>query len=175
MRRAFVVGLAALALLASSVGTSSASAAGPVVVRLPGCVGDEGAGEVTVPAGSEVIIGIAWISMARAGVSQFLDAVEATADVDGIPIEADNFGPITRNMVVLGRTQPVEGLPSYWGTQWSHSLGTLNAGDEVVVNASWALTKRILDVNLSVSPPAFWVPEGPLFGSTCIIRAVAEE
>lgn len=171
--RKVVVALTVLALAVSSVGTSSpANAATPVVVRLPACV-FTGGGEATVPAGSEVTIGIAWISMARGGVQQFLGAVEATADVDGIPIDAENFGPITHDLVPLGGSRT--DLPSYWGTQWSHDLGTLNEGDEVVVTANWSLTKRILDVNLNVSPPAFWVEAGPLFGGTCTIRAVSEE
>lgn len=175
MRKVVLVGVTVLALAVSSMGTSwSASASTPVVVRLPAC--EAGGGETTVPAGSEVILGSAWVSMARAGVMQFLDAVEPSVTIDGVPLsDADlQFGPITRNLVPIGLSSGVA-LPSYWGTQWSYALGTFNEGDEVVVETTWLLTKRILDVNLTLRPPAFWVEAGVVFGATCTIRAVSAD
>lgn len=175
MRRVVFVTATALTMVVASIGTLSvANASTPVVVRLPAC--EVGGGETTVPAGSEVILGSAWVSMARAGVQQFLDAVEPSVTIDGVPLsDADlQFGPITRNLVPIGLTSGVA-LPSYWGTQWSYVLGTLNEGDEVVVETTWLLTERIREVNVTLRPAAFWVEAGVVFGATCTIRAVSTD
>lgn len=158
--------LAALALLAVPLAPAASSA----VVRLPACV--FGSGERTVPAGSDVTVAAAWLSMARAGVTQFVDAVEVTATVDGTAVPDANsyFGPITHNLVPSGTSGPA--LPSWWGTEWAYGVGTLeNPGDQVVVSTSWNLTRPVLEVNLALSPPASFIGPGEIFGGTCTITA----
>lgn len=157
--------LAALAML-----VPLASAASSVVVRLPACVA--GSGEMTVPAGSDITVAAAWISMARAGVAQFVDAVEITATVDGAALPDANsyFGPITHKLVPSGTSGAA--LPSWWGTEWAYGVGTLESpGDQLVVSTNWNLTSSILEVNLALSPPAAFIGPGVVFGGTCTITA----
>lgn len=168
MRVVFVSVCSMLAALAMIV--PAASAASSVVVRLPACVA--GSGERTVPAGSDVTVAAAWLSMARAGVMQFLDAVEVTATVDGTAVTDANsyFGPITHKLVPSGASAPA--LPSWWGTEWAYGIGTLeSAGDQFVVSTDWSLTSRILEVHLDLSPRAAFIGPGGVFGGTCTITA----
>jgi hypothetical protein len=129
--RALFTALAA-ASVAAAIGAATAGAA-TVTVSMVDCYFNHG-GNVTVPAGSEVIFRIGWAENNRGRVQDFLNAQTTTADIDGTPV-ANASG-------IWGPIQKIN--KKFYLTWWQVSAGTLaNPGDSVTINYQITLSRAV--------------------------------
>src|SRR5258708_21723800 len=130
--RTLVTGIAALTV-AVALGSGTAGASTPVTVSLVSCYFNHG-GNVTVPAGSEVIARFGWGENNRGRVQDFLNAQTTTADVNGTPVANASglYGAITKIS------------PKFYATFWLKSVGTLaNPGDSLTVHFQVSLSRAV--------------------------------
>jgi hypothetical protein len=130
--KVFVAAVAAAVVAATfSVGAASAE---PATVSLVACVLVHG-GTATVPAGSTVTFRFGWLTREEALAEQFLQVVDVTASVDGVPVaDANSYW-----------TDPAS-TGSGWLTNWLYPTGiTLGAGDSLTLTWDATLSHPVAD------------------------------
>jgi hypothetical protein len=155
MGKRVVLGVAVLASALAMFVASAAADTSAVTVRIPSCVAR--GGEVTVPAGSEVSFGFAWILPNQGLVHALLHGQTTTASLDATPIaDADSFW-----------SAPFADGDGY-GTEWHYDTG-------VVLGAGESITLSFTTVNahpLGGGGPGGKTPAGTSFDGTCTVTGV---
>jgi hypothetical protein len=162
MVRVFAVLAALAAAAAVAAGVASASTATPVAV--PTCFFVHGGG-VNVPAGNPVELRATWVAKNLGLVVDFLNAVTASASIDGIALAnpTNYFGGPSSDLV-SGR----------WATRWSYSTSPLAVGQSMTVIYDAVVSHPVTDglsTNLDGTP---FLYTGSVYGGpvTCTVTGV---